>query len=179
MFRKSYLLVIQPNQSRHLELQELRHSLYRDFGCVSALAFEPVVPLLSSASPIPKESLLSVARRGNTAPLELSFDAARIHRHALFFPLASPTVWEEVRGRILRGPRAPEEPAAPVPAFPGIFIADADEIPQDSGGALSTPRSWRSYKLALYRMGYPDARGPEWWNGCRWYAMWELSVRSL
>ncbi len=195
MFRESYLLVILSNHSRRLELQTLRHGLYREFGCVSALAFEPVIPVLSSGSPIPKEPLLHVSRGGAHAPPELSFTPPQLHRRTIFFPLASAAPWESLRDHFrsdryptplyaaVESPESSEQEGAdatsPVPSFPGIFIAEVDEPTPTFAYTLPEPSPWRSYKLAVYHLEYPGAHETEWWNGCRWNKSWELSVRAL
>src|SRR6056297_273155 len=52
MKQKFYLISIIPNQQALLALQELRSRLFHEFGLVSAMAFEPVIPLAWFKAPV-------------------------------------------------------------------------------------------------------------------------------
>jgi len=171
-------MAIKANDSRLLELEEVRRNIFCRGGIASAYAFEPVIPLSVRDRPQEKEPFLPYSRKLRGADRRsLEFGSLSYSSATLFFPLLSLNVYDTFRslaGALETSESITLHPESPLP-LPGIFIAAGTS--EELFPAPEAAKPWKSYKLAEYRLEWKEKEGEAWWKNCSWEEVWELSIR--
>ena len=203
MARKFYLLSIILNQQARLELQAVRKRLFRELSMVSALAFEPVIPL-AWCNELPDSARFARFARfvGKTESLDPpTIETGRLQstETALFLQIAlQPNVtFERLRAALPQDSILTPSIIAPEPPdigclFPvdeAIFLAAnecigepshraerLDVIIRDSGIIFSPARIWNSSRIGVYSM---SIHSDPWWQHVEWTLEWKIQFKGL
>ncbi len=203
MARKFYLLSIILNQQARLELQAFRQQLFQEHGLVSALAFEPVIPLawcreLPDSAPFARFSRFAGDAESAGPP---TIETGQLHstNTALFLQISLQPNETCDRLRAALPQKAMPTQAFSTQKFPdtaGLFPVDAgiflaaneyfrvgshpaeriNVLIRDSGISFSPARIWNSSRIGAYTIWI---QSEPWWQHVEWSLEWKIQLKGL
>ena len=176
--REWWILAICPPGSMERVLNDLRATLFERWGCVSALALPPLIPLAFLADRIdPLEFSLRFMPALGAARFELEgFARAGGYHYLAVGGEGSGALLDAVRAAV---PRSGEHPEELFPLADGVLLAGPDLAEERIGEAVTLPaeRRFGSYALKLYRVSV-RARAECWWEFVSWRAEAAVPVKK-
>jgi hypothetical protein len=193
-----YYLFLYPHHHARLTFQRLRGLIFKEFGCLSALALEQGLPLLRLSEPPAKEPLLPLAYRNASSPApRFCISGPSAASGNCYLDIDNTDAWRSLASFCRRHFPPPAGDSAPLLSpHPGVFLCALDETgrgepdrlegePRLSAEAremcsfvrahMPEVRQWSSSKLAAVWVETDRTAAP--WNAIRWKTLWQLSLR--
>jgi len=178
-----YHIVVIPHQQARLAYQKLRERLFASFGAVSAYAWEPCIPLLSTLEAPPQQLFLPLAyRKAGDPPPSFRIVGPYAGPEGVYLQIEQHEPWIALSGFCrsrLSEPSSPP-PIPPLP-YPGVFLCafeagmDRKELYALINDYFTGPTSLNSSKLALIESVTVAPEKP--WETVRWKTLWSMALR--
>lgn len=178
----NYLLALIPNQQTRLKLQELRRSVFRNFGILSALSLEPLIPVSILSHKAEKDKIIRALSPENdtaAAPPKFTLSSAIHEGEYIFIDIMEKRTLSSIRDRLHE---YSVKTTWTFPVYPGLFIAHHEGLPfgeilsfLDTSG--TGPIEWSSSRAALYSISFP-AGSTAWWEEVQWTMEWQFPFRK-
>ncbi len=168
-----YIISVTPSEDIILKIQNLRTSIYRKFGLVSARALPVMIPVGFSDTRIDQDIFSDIIRRGFIS----TRNRAETRGNDIFLSLENTFFLEEIKKLI---------PKTKKPTFfnilPGFYLCTLENQQQTLSETVSYINSqieqrlkWEKNHLELIKI---ELENKNWWEALRWETLWEKKFRQ-
>ena len=173
--KRIYLLAAEAPEHITSKIDKLRSTVFRKTGTVSALAFDPLIPVAFYTGPLLQETFSEIR-----APADkFKILEAEVSKCCIFLRVSNSLFFQELSG-------VPLEVKEAIPLFelfPGFFISECTlkekqslilNIIKQQKETLSI--TWSGLKIQLIEITYDNSQ--LWFNALDWRIIWEISLKT-
>ena len=166
-----YLLALTAPQHITIRIRSVRDSIFRETGAVSALAFDPLIPVAFYSSPPDKKHFTGIT----TPAAHFQLLSPEIHEKGIYFRVNSEQIFDTLKCITA----AEEQPRHIIEPFSGFFLCESTDpktreiITEIAASKIKTGNlAWTGITLQMIEV---ICRGSQsWFNNLDWTIMWEI-----